>query len=435
MASHPPKTSDITIFRWFIYVLSACFLFSLLLILVKSKPNILSTAKMFLTGMPFNQDSWNPMIAALKFIQQDLGDAVYDALFLKGVKFQYPLTSLLLFDLPERLTGSSYHQITLLLTFLSRGAVFGTGLISARILSVICERNHFIDKRISTLYSNLLIYGLVMLLTLTCYPLLQSFLLGQVQTLLTFLVALAILCWQFNKKVLVGVIIGFICLIKPQLGLLLIWAMIRRQWSMVIAAGIVISVFLALALLLYGFNFNMEYLHVLSFLSHHGESYYANQSVNGLMNRYMFNGSNLVWDEKFPEYSPVVYAVTLTSSIIFILFGLFWNYKEREPHIVDFCLVILCMTMASPIAWEHHYGIILPVFVVLSPFACKYFSDKRWLLVLLGFGYLLSSQYMEIVKGLADTPYNFVQSYLFFGACILLFFLFSISRKLQLKPN
>jgi alpha-1,2-mannosyltransferase len=436
MASTLKKNEKISVLHWFVYILLSCLTFSLLLMVFKSNPNILSTAKFFLLdGRPLNADSWKPMISALNYIKQNSGGDLYNALFLKGVKFQYPLTSLLLFDLTERLTGWSYARITTILNLISRFAVFGTGLISAKILSVILQQNKHLKNRTYVPYGSLFLYLLVLLLTLMFYPLLRSYILGQIQTILTFLVALSILCWQYKKKAVVGAIIGFICLIKPQLGLLLVWAIIRRQWSMVISAAIVITIFLLISLALYGFDYNVEYLQILSFLSHHGESYYANQSVNGMMNRLMFNGENIVWNGKFPAYSPIVYAATVISSLIFILFGLFWNYKSRNPHLVDFCIVILSMTMASPIAWEHHYGIILPIFVVLSPFACYYFSDKRWALLILALGFLLTSQYIENTKYLASTSFNVLQSYLFFGACIILFFLFNVSRKLKLSKQ
>ncbi|MCX2478887.1 glycosyltransferase family 87 protein [Pedobacter sp. MC2016-15] len=430
MAHTLQKVKTINLIQWLSYVLILCTVCSLTLVFSHSWPNGLSMTKLFLLdGTPYNADSWGPMISALKYIKGNLGDDVYDALFLKGVKFQYPLTSLLLFDLPSKFTGLSYDQLIVLFNLISRISVFGTALLTAHLLLQVLKRAKGLPAQVKP-YNPVVLYGLVMLLTLMFYPLIQSYLLGQIQTLLTFLTTLAILCWLQNRKVAVGIIIGFICLIKPQLGLLLVWALLRREWKMFIPAAVVVSIFGAISLAMYGFKLNFEYFSVLSYLSHHGESYYVNQSVNGLMNRITFNGANLEWDQKFPAYSPLVYYVTLVSSLAFIGYGLFAGIKNRKPHVIEFCLAIMCITMASPIAWEHHYAILLPIFVVMSPFVCYYYQNSRKSLLLLAFGFLLITEYFEFVKVTADTPFNFLQSYLFFGACIMLYYLAAVAKKI-----
>jgi len=432
MTPIPKKVKTINLCFWLISIVTSCLMCSAFLVLIHSWPNALAMSKLFLLdGNPFNSDSWGPMISALKYIQSNLGEDVYDALFLKGVKFQYPLTSLLLFDVPSRLSGLSYEQLSTLFNFISRISVFGTGLLSAHLLMQVLKRADGLPDQKTSPYNPVILYGVVMLLTLLFYPLIQSYLLGQIQTLLTFFTTLAIICWLQNRKVAVGIIIGFICLIKPQLGLVIVWAIVRKQWNLVIPAVIVVSIFGMISIAMYGFALNFEYLSVLSFLSHHGESYFVNQSVNGLMNRLTFNGANIEWDQKFPAYSPVVYYVTLVSSLSLIAFAMISGSKNRKPHVIEFCLAILCITMASPIAWEHHYAIVLPIFIVLSPFACYYYQERRRSLVVLGLGFLLTSQYFEITKALANTPLNFLQSYLFFGACIVLYFLAAIARKIS----
>ncbi|MET1056285.1 MAG: glycosyltransferase family 87 protein [Pedobacter sp.] len=393
-------------------------------------------SKLFLLdGKPFNSDSWGPMIMALKYIGNNMREDVYDSLFQRGVKFQYPLTSLLLFDVPARLSGLSYEQLITMFNMISRICVFGTGLLTAHLLTQVTKRASGLPDQKTKTCNPVILYCLIMLLTLMFYPLIQSYLLGQIQTLLTFLTTLAILCWLQNRKIAVGVIVGFICLIKPQLGLLLIWAVIRKQWKMVIPAVVVGSVFVAVSIAMYGFALNFEYLSVLSYLSHHGESYYVNQSINGLMNRLTFNGANLEWDQKFPAYSAVVYYVTVISSLMLISFGLLTGFKNKKPHVIEFCIAILSTTMASPIAWEHHYAIVLPIFIVLSPFACYYYQNNKGALIVLGFGFLLISQYFEIAKAAANTPLNFLQSYLFFGACIVLYFLAAIAKKIAVNAD
>ncbi len=83
---------------------------------------------------------------------------------------------------------------------------------------------------------------------------------------------------------------------------------------------------------LYGFYHYLDYLPVLSFLSRHGESFFPNQSVNGLMHRFFFNGNNLQWvSDQFPPFNPIVYACSLIAGAIILGPALFWQRKNAGP--------------------------------------------------------------------------------------------------------
>jgi alpha-1,2-mannosyltransferase len=386
--------------------------------------------KLIYKERPVVGDSWIAMVGALDFMQKHPGQPVYEAFFKKGIKFQYPLSSLLIFDLPHRLTGASFSFITYCLNILSVISVFAFAFICTKILLGVLKKPELQILNPSPNPTTLQ-YILLLLLTGLFYPIIHSCKLGQIQTILTLLASIVILCWQYNKKILAGIILGFVCIVKPQLALLFFWALIRRQWKMIIAGAITMTILLLISFQLYGFSANLHYLQILSFLSHHGESYYQNQSINGLLNRLLFNGQNLTWDGAFPPYLSVVYGITFVSSLIFMISGLFWNYKAKEPGVIDLCIMMLCTTIASPIAWDHHYAIILPIFMVLSPYALHFYADKKWMLFILSIGYLLVSIKIEFVKLFANTHLNILQSYLFFGACIILLFLFIIAAKIK----
>ncbi len=425
------KNWQLNITQWFLCLAILAITCSVSLYLLHSKSNTIYYVKEYFSGrLAVGKDSWEPMSEALLAIKKHPDSLVYQELFFKkGIKFQYPLTSLLILDIPQTITQNSTGQIINSLNILSLISVFLTGLVAARLLISVLDQPEFKKTEGRTTFETLFIYVETILITLFFYPLVKSYVLGQVQTILTFLVALSILCWYGNKKKLTGLILGLVCLIKPQLGLLFIWGAIRKQYEMVITGISVIIVFSSISVYRYGFNNNIEYLKVLSFLSHHGESFYANQSINGLVNRMLFNGENLVWNNTFPPYSPIVYAFTLISSLILIGIGLLWNYKSKNPNLLDFCIIILSTTMASPIAWEHHYGVLLPILIVMPPFLIKYYGDKKWLFWLTAFVFIITSQYLVFFKLTANTHFNFLQSYLFFGALIVLLFLLKISRK------
>ena len=74
--------------------------------------------------------------------------------------------------------------------------------------------------------------------------------------------------------------------------------------------------------------------------------------------------------------------------------------------------------MASPIGWEHHYGILLPIFAFLWPLLWfeGTFSVNRYSRLMAISCYLLSSNFVSIANISAPTFMNFLQSYLLFAA-------------------
>src|SRR5262249_27549320 len=155
----------------------------------------------------------------------------------------------------------------------------------------------------------------------------------------------------------------------------------------------------------FGLADHLDYLRVLSFMSQHGEGYYPNQSINGLLNRLMSITeprlyANLeFFPDRFPPFNPWVYGGTLIAAVLVLLTALFplptlRRVRGREgwgrDRVIDFCIMALSATIASPIAWEHHYGILLPVFAVLLATA----PASRGLLTWLAASYVLTSTFL-----------------------------------------
>ena len=78
----------------------------------------------------------------------------------------------------------------------------------------------------------------------------------------------------------------------------------------------------------------------------------------------------------------------------------------------------LGLTMASPIAWEHHYGILLPILALLGPlfwFSKTKFNTRYYQVIFIVL-YLISGNLFPLLRELAYTYWNFVQSLLLFAA-------------------
>jgi hypothetical protein len=108
--------------------------------------------------------------------------------------------------------------------------------------------------------------------------------------------------------------------------------------------------------------------------------------------------------------------------------------RRREVGAVDVCIVLLTATLASPIAWEHHYGILLPIYAVLLPAVLREPAPATKLFVL-GATYVLTSNFLQLTNLLAATPYNVAQSYLFFGAIAVLVLLYGVRGRPEELAN
>ena len=253
------------------------------------------------------------------------------------------------------------------------------------------------------------------------YPITHGLYLGQIQTILTFGFAAAFFCWISGREKASGAILGVMALVKPQYALFLLWAALRRRLG-ALASGIAAFVTGVLAsCCVFGFHNNVDYLKVLHFIAMHGESYVTNQSMNGLLNRLLFNGSNLIWMENaFAPFNPIVFAGTILSSFALVGLSLFFPWgSSRKSGADDFACCLLVTTMASPVAWEHHYGILFPIFIWLW-FRKPASAVSRSRVILIGLAYILASDNIKLLDGLASIPVlNIFQSCLYFGALLV----------------
>ena len=260
---------------------------------------------------------------------------------------------------------------------------------------------------------------LAVVAALTFYPVVKAYSLGQIQSWLNFLFAVVLLTWMTGMRAVSGVALALMCLIKPTYALLFVWGAIRRQWRFVLSGAAVMAAGLAISLWRYGLHDHLEYLGVLSYIAKRGEGFYANQSINGVLNRLLHNGPNLEWQyHQFAPVHPVVYTFTTAA---FVLCGV---AALRRPErgagtALDLSIAALAVTLTAPIAWEHHYGILLPIFAALTPQVLVDRPLGRWTAPALGASYFVAANYFQFTNRFAETRLNPLQSYLF-GAALLL---------------
>lgn len=360
-----------------------------------------------------NQDSWEPMSDARAYATTQSGVDIYEEIFFRRkVKFQYPPSALLFtHDL-------SYGQLNVIswcavwLTVIMTVVIFRAALLKTprRAFSPIGK----FDLAVALLAAA----GL----GLTFYPLLKGYTLGQIQVWVDALFAATVWAWYSNRKLIAGVCLGVTLLIKPALTPLVLWAMLRREWRLAFAAAATTVVGLAVSVAAYGLVSHLTYLRVLFFIASRGEAFYPNQSVNGLLNRWFGNGDNLVFQSlEFSPYHPVVAAgTTITSGLLYACALILPAVRRNADTRFDFPIMALTATMASPIAWEHHYGIVLPLLAILVPATLERSPLGRWTAASLMVSFILLGQYVQPAQRFAFSAWNPLQSYMLFGGLVLL---------------
>lgn len=366
-------------------------------------------------------DSWTPMMRALDIVHGPARDSLYQTLFFEaGVKFQYSPASLLPLDALSRMMPLSNTVLNIVNAGLYLLNASLLGLLAYTAFSRAAPRGGAAGSLQPQAAA-----ALGFASAFAFFPLLRAFEIGQIQIWIDAGITAACLLFLLERRLLAGMILAALAAIKPQLGLLLLWALAWRQWPF--AAGFLILglPIAAASIALYGWQNHIAYLDVLSFISRHGESFYGNHSVNGILNRLLQNGPILNFDSNaFAPYHPVVYFGTLITSVMLFLLPLALGIlsRRRPATVLDFGFACICFTMAAPVAWEHHYGILVPFFVVTAAAILidAPEADRPVLLAGWSAAWFLAASRIPFLTVTADTIFNIVFAHIFFGASILI---------------
>lgn len=368
-------------------------------------------------------DSWHHMQLALQYLLSAPGQPFYEHLFFRDhVKFIYPPASLLpmyalhrlgvaLADLP--VTMNSFLFLAPLLTACFVAAILNRSTEGAGLAS---------PSRADRAIRSVLAFGL----TLAFYPVWKSYQLGQAQAWINCFVTVAIWCWLCGRRDAAGLLVGLACLIKPQYLLILLWGTSRRQWRFALLGAAVVAAGVLLYGALFGYADQLEYFRVLSYISRHGEAYHYNQSVNGLLNRLYFGSAPFLMDG-YPPYHPVVFGGTVVSSAVLILAAFLWPMaRAGRGSVLDLCVIVVSATLASPVAWEHHYGCLPAIFACLIAGLSGQRVFGRATMPYLTISYALCAGWFGGMVRLNHSALNVLQSYLFFGALMVLVALYRL---------
>ncbi len=377
------------------------------------------------------EDSWRPMASAVKSWREYPERPVYHRLLSSHhTKIQYPPSSFFLTLAADCLAPKLGLQPFRLLDLVGWMSCW-TVIFAA---SWLFRRAH--EEASGGESPGALVNALVLVAALLFYPILRGFWIGQVQSVITACTALALALWFAGRRTAAGALLGVAALLKPHYALILLFVAWRRQYRAVAVGGLVLAVGTLAGALVFGWRNYVDYLHALQLLAQRGESYYANFSVNGLLSRidglYDPLHNNADWSFKFPPFVPWVYWGTVASSLVLLALVFLRPRPDSRPtaRAADLGVAILGVTMASPIAWEHHYGVLAPLLALAA--ACAWVEPesqrRRRLGLLLAHAWALSATFLQPMVRLAQTRWNFLQSYLLLGAALAFAALVQLAR-------
>jgi hypothetical protein len=374
----------------------------------------LGDTRQFLRGSA-RVDSWGPMVQAYAIAPAGTVHPLYQRLFFeRHVKFIYPPTALLLFRALDLFAGPAWRAALNALSWLCVALAIG---FSAALLDRALAR----ASPPASPADRLARIALVAAFGLCFYPLIKAYTLGQMQGVVNAAFAAMLWCWLTGRPVAAGALVALMAAVKPQYGLFALWGVLRREWRFVASAAVAGAVLLALSVACFGLANHLDYLRVLAHVGRHGEAYWPNQTVNGFLQRLLGNGQSAAWDPaQYPPFDAAVYAGTLLSSVALLAAGLFAPLRfPGRGGALDLAGFAVALTLASPIAWEHHYGVLLPI---LALALAEAISRRAWGAATwpaLALCAAIASNYWDALGRLSGTVWNPLQSLLLFSALAL----------------
>src|SRR5262249_54295985 len=156
--------------------------------------------------------------------------------FREHLKFQYAPTSLLPYAgldaiglAPEPVLLNRINRVLLLLSAIGVGAL--AWMLMKRLERVPGDPN-------VRLAGAIVMGGAVLLF----FPMTYGYQLGQLQVWSNALFIFACIAWLKERRILAGVLLGLVCLMKPQLAVFALWGLLRREWRFLgalVATGVV----------------------------------------------------------------------------------------------------------------------------------------------------------------------------------------------------
>lgn len=246
-------------------------------------------------------------------------------------------------------------------------------LFSSVALIVQASRNHLLSLP-HCLFALLLVFGLE--------PIYTSLELGQEDSVILFLIVVSYWAYKSGRKLIVGPCLALAAMIKLIPGVLIIYFLWKKEYSVFISALVTVLLAGALSVVLAGRDavvlFGTSFLPALL----KGSAFCQNQSFNGFFSR-LFVDSSLYYSlQEFPTV-PQARILSAVGSAGVVAVGAFVTRKrlggQNFRFDLEFSLALVTALLVSSIAWGHYFTwLLLPFLVLLNPRLAEYLSARQY---------------------------------------------------------
>lgn len=234
---------------------------------------------------------------------------------------------------------------------------------------------------------------------------------GQSNLLADLLIIGSFYFYKKTEPVQGGILLGLALVVKPLLGFLVLFFLLKKAWRTLSIAGVVITLFIVPTLVVYGLDIYIYYVTQLipHLLNLEGREIYYNQGVVGFLAR-------LTDDIFIRKTVSTIVSIFLTGAASYVIL------KKNVNDEIKFSILLVALLLIDTLAWQHHF-----VFLIF-PYVVVYMSIRRrrqslLTLSLLVLSYLMVSYNIKSPESLYGAPFSFVLSHVFFGTVILLLLL------------
>ncbi len=316
--------------------------------------------------------------------------------FLAGRNIYHDQTLYTGFGYPP-VTAMLFLPITLLPYRLAQGVWIVISFI-ALLASV------FLGMRIFGIRHSWQRFAAIIALVFLAFPTRFTFGMGQVNLVALFLLLASVKTMTQGKQLVSAVLFGTAFMLKPHLGLIILFLVTRRTLSSVVGALTLVALATFLTGAVFGWTQWITYLKetVPPLLVYHGREIYYNQGVGGAMARV------------FPL--DLARVITMATTIILLLGTLILVRRKQLIPAEAMALFSPVLLLVEPLSWQHHYVFLLPTFFWLW---MKIKNDRRTVTLFI-ISYLLIAWNIRQPVALSGTlPGNILLSHVFAGNIIL----------------
>jgi hypothetical protein len=226
---------------------------------------------------------------------------------------------------------------------------------------------------------------------------------GQSNIVALFFLLTAVYLESKNKNGKSGWVYGISMIIKPHLILLLPFFIIYRKYRFSAFAIFMVLISIIITGYFFGWELYQDYWTTTAFplLSFQGRDIYYNQNIAGFFSR--IRNFSLA-----PQF-------TVIFSMIAYCLSCYMAFKNTSDFKKLIIFAIPVFLLIEPLAWQHHFVFLIPVYIILWPAITKSWMQILYVIsfCLVGFN-LKNPELFYLIPG-----GNLILSHVFIGLCII----------------